>query len=104
MIKQVQTTWQSVMDYRYNPLRFLDVRSGHYLMQVLSWMWSMIFSLSFLSIYQFGYVWAAHLLVIGGVFVTVSIFERSKATRQKLAPAPYLSRGANTVWQMDREA
>jgi hypothetical protein len=104
MIKQVQATWQSVMDHRYNPLRFLDVRSGHYLMQVLSWMWSMIFSLSFLSIYQFGYVWAAHLLVIGGVFVTVSIFERSKATREKLAPAPYLSRGANTVWQMDREA
>ena len=46
----------------------------------------------------------AHLLVIGGVFVTVSIFERSKASREKLAPAPYLSRGANTVWQMDREA
>jgi hypothetical protein len=96
-------TWKSVMDHRYNPLKHLDLRSGHYLMQVLSWMWSMIFSLSFLSIYQFGYVWAAHLLIIGGVFVTMAIFERSRARRQPLLPSPYLSGGGNTVWKMDSE-
>ena len=47
-------TWDAVMDNRHNPLRHLDLASQHYLMQVLGWMWSMVFCLSFLSIVQFG--------------------------------------------------
>lgn len=104
MKKQIATTWNTVMDHRFNPLRHLDLRSGHYLMQVLSWMWSMIFSISFLSIYQFGYVWAGHLLVIGGLFVTLTIFKRAEALREESRPAPYLSGASSCVWQMDREA
>ena len=104
MNKQITMTWNSIMDHRFNPLRHLDIRAGHYLMQVLSWMWSMIFSVSFLSIYQFGYVWAAHLLIISGVFVTLSIFRKAEASREKAEPAPYLSGASNCVWQMDREA
>lgn len=97
-------TWRAVMDHRFNPLRHLDVRSGHYLMQVLSWMWSMIFSVSFLSIHYFGYVWVAHLLVIGGVFVTLAIFKRAENRREQITPALYLSGASKCVWQMDREA
>ena len=104
MNKQLVMTWNAVMDHRFNPLKHLDVRSGHFLMQILSWMWSMIFSVSFLSIYQFGYVWVAHLLVIGGLFTTISIFKHAEARRKKPAPVPYLSRASNCVWQMDREA
>ena len=103
MKKQMALTWNAVMDNRFNPLKHLDLRSGHFLMQILSWMWSMIFSISFLSIYQFGYVWVAHLLVIGGVFVTMSIFDRAEAQREKVGPAPYLSGASASVWQMDRE-
>jgi hypothetical protein len=103
MKKQMALTWNAVMDNRFNPLKHLDLRSGHFLMQILSWMWSMIFSVSFLSIYQFGYVWVAHLLVIGGVFVTMSIFDRAEAQREKVGPAPYLSGASASVWQMDRE-
>ena len=104
MKNQMAITWKAVMDHRFNPLRHLDIRSGHYVMQVLSWMWSMIFSLSFLSIYQFGYVWGAHLLVIGGVFITLSIFRRAETRRRRRSPAPYLSGASSCVWQMDREA
>jgi hypothetical protein len=103
MNKQIAMTWNAVMDHRFNPLKHLDVRSGHYLMQVLSWMWSMIFSVSFLSIHYFSYVWVAHLLVIGGVFITITIFERAENQRQQLTPAPYLSGASKCVWQMDRE-
>jgi len=103
MNKQVAIAWNSIMDHRFNPLKHLDVRSGHFLMQVLSWMWSMIFSVSFLSIYVFGYVWLAYLLLIGGIFVTFSIFKRADTRRQQLAPAPHLSRASKCVWQMDRE-
>jgi hypothetical protein len=104
MKKQMAITWKAVMDHRSNPLKHLDLRSGHFLMQILSWMWSMIFSVSFLSIYQFGYVWVGHLLVIGGVFVTISIFNRAEAQRERALPVPYLSGASNSVWQMDREA
>ena len=104
MKNQFAMTWNAVMDYRFNPLKHLDVRSGHYVMQVLSWMWSMIFSVSFLSIHYFGYVWVAHLLVIGGIFITVSIFKRAEMRREQMTPAPYLSGASKCVWKMDTEA
>ena len=104
MYNQATLTWNAIMDHRFNPLRHLDVRSGHFLMQLLSWMWSMIFSVSFLSIHYFGYVWAAHLLIIGGVFVTLSIFKHAENQREKLTPVPHLSRASKCVWKMDTEA
>jgi len=104
MNEQIAMTWNAVMDHRFNPLKHLDVRSGHYVMQVLSWMWSMIFSVSFLSIHYFGYVWVAHLLVIGGIFITISIFKRAETRRERMAPAPYLSGASKCVWKMDTEA
>ena len=104
MNNQIAMTWNAVMDHRFNPLKHLDVRAGHYLMQVLSWMWSMIFSVSFLSIHYFGYVWVAHLLVIGGVYITISIFKRAETRREQMMPAPYLSGASKCVWKMDTEA
>ena len=83
MNQQFVITWKSVMDSRYNPLKYMDLASSHYLMQVLAWMWSMIFSLSFLSIYYFSYVWLGHLLVIGGVFLTMSLFERAESVKKE---------------------
>ena len=91
MKQQIATTWSSVMDNRLNPLKYMDLASKHYVMQVLSWMWSMIFSLSFLSIYQFGYVWLSHLLVIGGVCITLSIFERAESRQRDSSSMPQLS-------------
>ena len=100
----IVSSWGAVMDNRRNPLSHLDLASQHYTMQVLAWMWSMVFSLSFLSVVAFGYVWLGHLLVIAGVFITISLFKASESRHHKSAPAPYLSRASKTVWQMDREA
>ena len=104
MKNQTATIWKLVMDHRYNPLKHMKMQQRHYVMQVLGWMWSMIFSLSFMSIYVFGYVWIGHVLLIGGVFITFSIFERAKAQRENLDPVPNLSGASKCVWQMDREA
>ena len=82
MLNQILTSWKLVMDHRYNPLSHVKTAQRHYMVQVLGWMWSMIFSLSFLSIYAFGYVWISHVLVIGGVFITFSIFERARSRPQ----------------------
>ena len=80
-------SWSAVMDNRVNPLRHLDLATQHYFMQVLGWMWSMVFSLSFLSIYNFGLVWLAHLLVFGGIAFTVAVFRESEKRRAEFKPA-----------------
>jgi hypothetical protein len=103
MKRMLLDSWSLLMDSRRNPLRHLDVASQHYFMQVLGWMWSMVFCLTFLSIFQFGYVWLGHLLVIGGWAFTVAVFRRAE---REASPAmqPYLSRSAKCVWKLDSEA
>ena len=93
------------MDNRHNPLRHLDLASQHYFMQVLGWMWSMVFSLSFLSIFQFGYVWMAHVLCFGGVALTVGVFrDANKKAESIQMPLRTLSNASKCVWQLDEEA
>ena len=105
MKQAIIDSWDAVMDNQSNPLRHLDLASQHYFMQVLGWMWSMVFSLSFLSIFQFGYVWGAHLLVFGGIYFTVATFrEAQKQADEQSTPAPTLSSASRCVWKMDSEA
>ncbi len=93
------------MDSQQNPLRYLDLASQHHIMQALGWMWSMIFSLSFLSIFHFSYVWMAHLLMIGGVAFTVSVFREAEANAAAARPAPAeLSSASRCIWKRDSEA
>lgn len=94
-----QTTincWDAVMDSRHNPLRDLSLEVQHYFMQVLGWMWSMVFSLSFLTIFQFGYVWVAHVLVFAGIVFTVAVFKEAEQARTQVP--------VKCVWDLEREA
>jgi len=105
MKQAIIDSWDAVMDNRRNPLRHLDLASQHYFMQVLGWMWSMVFSLSFLSIFQFGYMWLAHLLVIGGISLTVAVFKEAERQRVPVSDsADELSGFSRCVWKMDSEA
>jgi len=102
----VISCWKSVMDSRYNPLKGANLASQYYVMQVLSWMWTMIFSVSFLSIYQFGILWIAHLLIISGAFLTVAAFEHTKKTQRLDSQNDSEKFGQSTrcVWKLDAEA
>ena len=105
MKKAIVESWDAVMDNRRNPLRHLDLASQHYFMQVLGWMWSMVSSLAFLSIFHFGYVWLAHLLVIAGIGMTVAVFRESERQAAPLPEAaPELSTASRCVWKIDSEA
>jgi hypothetical protein len=105
MKKFIADSWTAVMDNRRNPLRHLDLASQHYFMQVLGWMWSMVFSLSFLSIYNFGVLWMAHLLVFGGIAFTVAVFRESEKRRLQIEAATVdLSSSSRCVWKLDSEA
>lgn len=71
--------YKSVMDSRYNPLvNIQDVTIRHLVMQILAWMWCIIFSMWMGSILLFGISAAVHAILIAGVFITVATFETAK--------------------------
>lgn len=68
-----------IMDSRYNPLRYIpDNNTRHLVMQMLAWMWCIIFSMWVGSIVVFGISAIAHALLIAGVFITAGVFETAK--------------------------
>ena len=72
-------TYNLIMDSRYNPLRHIpDLNTRHMVMQVLAWMWCIIFSMYLGSVLAFGISAVIHALLIAGVFVTVGVFETAK--------------------------
>ena len=68
-----------VMDSRHNPLSHIpDTNTRHLVMQVLAWMWCIVFSMWMGSILVFGVSAAIHAILLAGIFVTVSVFETAK--------------------------
>jgi len=71
--------WKLVMDWRYNPLSHIpDTNTRHMVMQVLAWMWCIIFAMSVGSVTVFGISAIAHALLIAGVFITAGVFETAR--------------------------
>lgn len=71
--------YKLIMDSKHNPLRNIpDMNTRHMIMQVLAWMWCIIFSMYLGSIVAFGISAAIHALLIAGVFVTTGVFETAK--------------------------
>ena len=80
MIKQ---TWALIMDSEKNPLRHIpDINTRHMVMQVLAWMWCIIFSMYVGSIAAFGVSASIHALLIAGIFITLGTFETAKRRPQ----------------------
>ena len=75
--------YKLIMDSRHIPLRNIpDMNTRHMIMQVLAWMWCIIFSMYLGSIVAFGISAAIHALLIAGVFVTAGVFETAKRRPQ----------------------
>ena len=69
-----------VMDSHHNPLSNIpDTNTRHLVMQVLAWMWCIIFSMWMGSILVFGVSAAIHAVLLAGIFVTVGVFETAKS-------------------------
>ena len=68
-----------VMDSRHNPLSHIpDTNTRHLVMQVLAWMWCIVFSMWIGSILVFGVSAVIHAILLAGIFVTVGVFETAK--------------------------
>ncbi len=74
----LRDSWDGVMSIERNPMRHLPLPTAHLVMQILAWMWSIIFSLAVGSYIAFGITVLAHSLVLAGVFVTLAVFRTAQ--------------------------
>ena len=62
-----------------NPLRHIpDTNTRHMVLQVLAWMWCIVFSMWVGSFWIMGASMIAHVLILGAIAVTVATFETAK--------------------------
>jgi uncharacterized membrane protein len=72
-----------IMDSKRNPLSYIpDTNTRHMVMQLLAWMWCIIFGMSVGSITVFGISAIVHALLIAGVFITAGVFETARRKPQ----------------------
>ena len=94
--------WNGVMNANMNPLRHIDdLQVRHLVLQVLAWMWCIVFALLVGSWTVFSISVIAHLALIAAIVITVGTF----ATAQR-APQSFnfmkgyhsLGRSRRAVW------
>ena len=90
--------WNGVMNADTNPLsKIPHTNTRHMVMQVLAWMWCIVFSSYFGSMWIFGITTIAHIIVLAAIAVTVATFETAKRRPDffldKLYHTPSRSRG-----------
>jgi hypothetical protein len=79
MIKFVHNSWNVVMDHNMNPLSNIpDLNTRHMIMQVLAWMWCIVFGIFVGSMAAGVISMIAHSLVLGALAITVAVFETAK--------------------------
>lgn len=83
-MKQIVNAYNVIMDSKVNPLsRIPDLQVRHLVMQLLAWMWSLIFGLYIVeSIYVFGVSALAHSLLIVAIIVTMAVFDTANRNPQ----------------------
>ena len=83
MGKAIVNMWNLIMDHNVNPLKNIqDLQTRHLFMQLLAWMWCVIFASSLGSFFAFGVSAILHSLLIAGVAITVATFEMAKKQPQ----------------------
>ena len=71
----LKNMYQLVMNSRLNPLSNINDKSvAHLVMQLLAWMWCIVFSMWVGSILVFGVSAVIHAFLIAGIFITAKTF------------------------------
>ncbi len=79
----IVNSWNMIMDDRRNPLSNIpDMQTRHVVMQLLAWMWCIIFSMYLGSITVFGVSALLHSILIAGIVITVATFEVARKRPQ----------------------
>ena len=75
----IYDSWNGVMDADINPLKHIpDINVRHMVLQVLAWMWCIVFSMYIGSIFVMGVTMIAHVIFLAAIVITVATFETAK--------------------------
>ena len=75
----IYDSWNGVMDADINPLKHIpDINVRHMVLQVLAWMWCIVFSMYVGSIFVMGITMIAHVIFLAAIVITVATFETAK--------------------------
>ena len=99
-MKYIYDTWESIMNHDRNPLKNIPhTNTRHMIMQVLAWMWCIVFSFYVGSFVAFGISAIAHIFLLAAIVITVGTFEtaRRKPNFFSNFPTSTPSR-ARTMW------
>ena len=96
----IVSCYDVVMNAEANPLsKIPDNNVRHLIMQVLAWMWCIVFSFYVGSITVFGISAVAHVLIIGALFVTVGTFATANRNPNALIEGYHtMSRARKYMW------
>jgi len=76
-------SWNVVMDHEKNPLSNIpDFSTRHMIMQVLAWMWCIVFAIIVGSMWAGVLSMMLHTLLLGAIAITVATFETAKRKPQ----------------------
>ena len=75
--------WNAVMDDRRNPLSNIPhLGTRHMVMQVLAWMWCIVFAFIVGSWTAFGVSAVVHIILLAAIVITVGTFETARRSPQ----------------------
>lgn len=79
----IVNSWNGVMDDKRNPLSAIpDLQVRHLVMQVLAWMWCIVFAFIVGSWTAFGVSVIGHVILLAAIAITVGTFETAKRAPQ----------------------
>ena len=83
MTSFIMDWWNLIMDHERNPLSNIkDLRVRHLVMQILAWMWCIVFTAMTGTWMYLGVNILFHALLLCGIFITISVFEAAKRKPQ----------------------
>ena len=75
----IYDSWNGIMNANVNPLKHIpDINTRHMVLQVLAWMWWIVFSMYVGSIFVMGVTMIAHVIFLAAIVITVATFESAK--------------------------
>jgi len=79
MNRWIVDCWNVVMDHEKNPLSNIpDFSTRHMIMQVLAWMWCIVFAIIVGSMWAGVFSMILHTLLLGAIAITVATFETAQ--------------------------
>ena len=71
--------WDGIMSHDLNPLRHIpNLQVRHMILQILAWLWCIVFSLYVGSWFVLGLTFTAHFLLIFAIVATITTFTFSE--------------------------